>query len=73
MVFDDCPALPSTPEKMRDAVERTIRWAKRCKDYELKPHQNLFGIVQGGLDLEMRLECLERLNEIDFPGMAIGG
>ena len=73
MVFDDCPALPSTPEKMRDAVERTIRWAKRCKEYELKPHQNLFGIVQGGLDLEMRLECLERLNEIDFPGMAIGG
>ena len=73
MAFDDCPALPNTTEKIRDALERTIRWAKRCKDYELKPHQNLFGIVQGGLDLSLRVECLERLDEIGFPGMAIGG
>lgn len=73
MAFDDCPALPNTTEKIRDALERTIRWAKRCKDYGLKPHQNLFGIVQGGLDLSLRVECLERLDEIGFPGMAIGG
>lgn len=73
MVFDECPALPASKERLRESMELTLRWAKRCKDYELKPHQNLFGIVQGGLELDLRLECLERLKEIDFPGYAIGG
>ena len=73
MAFDDCPALPATTEQLREAVERTIRWAKRCRDYELQEHQSLFGIIQGGLDLSMRVECMERLNEMNFPGLAIGG
>ncbi len=73
MVFDECPALPASDERLRESMELTLRWAKRCKDYELKSHQNLFGIVQGGLNLELRLECLERLEEMDFPGLAIGG
>jgi len=73
MVFDECPALPASRERLRESMELTLRWAKRCKDYELKPHQNLFGIIQGGLEMDLRLECLERLEELDFPGLAIGG
>jgi len=73
MVFDECPALPSTREILRTSMELTLRWAKRCRDYELKDHQNLFGIVQGGLELDLRLECLDRLQEMSFDGYAIGG
>lgn len=73
MAFDECPALPSDRETLRTSMELTLRWAKRCKDYELKSHQFLFGIVQGGLEQDLREECLQRLEEMDFPGLAIGG
>lgn len=73
MIFDECPALPATKESLRESMELTLRWAKRCKDYELQDHQNLFSIVQGGLHLDLRSECLERLQELDFPGYALGG
>ncbi len=73
MAFDECPALPATKETLRTSMELTLRWAKRCKDYELKPHQNLFGIIQGGLHRDLRTECMERLVEMDFPGYALGG
>ena len=73
MVFDECPALPATKERLRESMELTLRWAKRCRDYNLKPHQNLFGIIQGGLHHDLRLECMERLNEMGFEGLALGG
>ncbi|MEC7277419.1 MAG: tRNA guanosine(34) transglycosylase Tgt [Bdellovibrionota bacterium] len=73
MVFDECPALPATKERLRESMELTLRWAKRCKDYDLRDYQKLFGIVQGGLHFDLRSECMERLEEIDFPGLAIGG
>lgn len=73
MAFDECPALPASDEKLRKSMELTLRWAKRCKDIELKSHQHLFGIVQGGLNLEMRKECMERLLDLGFDGYAIGG
>lgn len=73
MIFDECPALPASKERLRESMELTLRWAKRCKDYPLQAHQNLFSIVQGGLHLDLRSECLERLQELDFPGYALGG
>ena len=73
MAFDECPALPSEREKLRRSMELTLRWASRCKSVALKEHQNLFGIIQGGLELDLRLECLERLEELKFPGLAVGG
>jgi queuine tRNA-ribosyltransferase len=73
MAFDECPELPAAKERLRQSMELTLRWARRCKEVKLKDHQHLFGIVQGGLELDLRLECLERLREIDFPGYAIGG
>lgn len=73
MAFDECPALPATRESLKKSMDLTLRWAKRCQSVELKSHQNLFGIIQGGLELDLRKECLERLEEMDFPGLAIGG
>lgn len=73
MAFDECPALPASRERLRESMELTLRWAKRCRESELRETQNLFGIVQGGLELDLRRECLERLEELDFPGLALGG
>ena len=73
MIFDECPKLPATKETLRESMELTLRWAKRCRDYELQEHQNLFCIIQGGLHEDLRQECMERLMEMDFPGFALGG
>lgn len=73
MIFDECPKLPATKERLRESMELTLRWAKRCKDYELSEHQNLFCIIQGGLFEDLRQECMQRLMEMDFPGYALGG
>jgi queuine tRNA-ribosyltransferase len=73
MCFDECPALPATKETLETSMQLTLRWAKRCREFELKPHQHLFGIIQGGLHQDLRLECLERLKEMNFSGYALGG
>lgn len=76
MVLDHVVRLPSSPEQIREAVERTILWAKRARAAHHKaaqPHQAQFGIVQGGLDPAMRIECSQRLLDFDFDGYAIGG
>lgn len=73
MAFDECTAYPCEPGRLRDAVQRTIRWAKTCKEVHSNPRQMLFGIVQGGTDPEMRSGCAKELVEIGFDGYAIGG
>jgi queuine tRNA-ribosyltransferase len=73
MAFDQCPPLPSARDDIRMAVDRTIRWARRCKAVHARDDQALFGIVQGGLDIDLRRECLTALVELDFPGYALGG
>ncbi len=73
MAFDQCPALPADAKTLRTAVDRTVRWAAQCKAAQSREDQALFGIVQGGLDLDMRRWCLDALVEMDFPGYAIGG
>jgi queuine tRNA-ribosyltransferase len=73
MVLDHVIPLPSSPEVVRDAHERTIRWARRCKEAATRSDQAQFAIVQGGLDAELRVESAERLIELDFSGYAIGG
>ncbi len=73
MCFDECPALPADKKRLEVSMQLTLRWAARCKEVELQKHQNLFGIVQGGLDLDLRLECLDELKKMNFPGLAIGG
>lgn len=73
MAFDQCPPLPCTPDALRTAVDRTIRWAGVCKDVHTRLDQALFGIVQGGLNPDLRAECAAALIDIGFDGYAIGG
>ena len=73
MVLDHVIGLPSLREAILDAVERTIRWADRCRLAARREDQSLFAITQGGLDCDLRLHCTEKLVALDFPGYAIGG
>src|SRR5208337_146557 len=110
MAFDECTEYPADPQRVRDSMELTLRWAARCKSYfeehkcevpwsgsqlsavssqgkqvlrsaqddNSKGHSNgqtqaLFGIVQGGMDPELRRESAARTIDIGFPGYAIGG
>lgn len=73
MVLDVCPPLPSPTEVVRTAVERTAAWAARAKSAHSREDQLLFGIVQGGVDEELRRESAARTVEIDFAGYGIGG
>ncbi len=74
MAFDECCPYPSTYEYTKDSMERTTRWAKRCKDaHKNTEKQALFGIVQGGFYKDLRDQSVKDLVEMDFPGYAIGG
>ena len=73
MVLDHVVGLPNTVDVLRDAMERSVRWAKRCKEAHTREDQAQFGIVQGGLERQLRVECAQQLAELDFPGYAIGG
>lgn len=73
MVLDHVVALPATREQVRDAMERSLRWAQRCKDCAVRDDQAMFGIVQGGLDPDMRIVSAQGLQKIGFDGYAIGG
>jgi queuine tRNA-ribosyltransferase len=73
MAFDQCPPSTADRRDVTAAVERTIRWAARCKAAHAREDQALFGIVQGGIHHDLRRLCASRLVELDFPGYAIGG
>ena len=73
MCLDECPGYPATYEYMKNSVERTVRWAERCKTANHNPDQALFGIVQGGDYEDLRKYSAKALVKIDFPGYAIGG
>ena len=73
MQLDHVIALPADRDAVADAMERSIRWARRCHIAHQRPDQALFGIVQGGLDPDLRAESAARLQEIGFPGYAVGG
>lgn len=74
MAFDECCPYPSTYEYTKKSMERTTRWAKRCKDAHKTTDKNaLFGIVQGGFFKDLRKQSAEELIALDFPGYAIGG
>lgn len=73
MVLDHVVGLPNPPEVVRDAAERSVRWARRCRLAAKRSDQTLFAIVQGGLDESLRAWCARELREMDFTGYAIGG
>ena len=74
MAFDECCPYPSTYEYTKNSMERTTRWAKRCKEsHKREEEQALFGIVQGGFFKDLRKQSVDDLINLDFPGYAIGG
>jgi queuine tRNA-ribosyltransferase len=73
MVFDDCPPHTSTARELQAAVERTMRWAGECREQPRAAGQMVFGIVQGGINPELREKCAKALIGLDFDGYAIGG
>ncbi len=73
MALDECPPFDAAPAYMANSVARTTRWAERCLAARSAAGGALFGIVQGGLDAELRLEHLAELERMDFDGLALGG
>ena len=73
MVLDHCPTFPYTKQQAQEAVKRTTRWAKRCVKVDKKPHQWMFGIVQGGVFQDLRKDSTEELVALNMDGYALGG
>ena len=73
MVFDECTPYPATKQQAQDSMELSMRWAQRSKDAHGDNPNALFGIVQGGMYEDLRMDSLQALTDIDFDGYAIGG
>lgn len=82
MAFDECVANPSTYEYVKESQAKTVRWLERCKaemarlnasGNAVNPDQKLFGINQGGVYADLRIENMKRIAELELPGYAIGG
>jgi len=73
MAFDECAPYPCPVPDVAKAVERTTKWAARCKEAHKRLDQSLFGIIQGGTVKELREKSAREITSIGFPGYGIGG
>ena len=73
MAFDECCPYPADYDYVKKSMERTTRWAARCKEAHKTENQGLFGIIQGGFYKDLREQSAKDLISLDFPGYAIGG
>jgi len=73
MALDECPPYTNEIGRVREAMDRTHRWAEKCLKVPQRQGQQLFGIVQGGVFADLRRESAAFLTALDFPGYAIGG
>lgn len=73
MALDELIAHPSDWSRAKASLELSTRWAKRCREFHRFEHQALFGIVQGGMYRDLRMQSAEEIVNIGFPGYAIGG
>ena len=82
MAFDECPSSVAERSYIQNSVDRTVRWLERCKkemnrlnqlEDTINPHQMLFGINQGGIYADIRIEHAKRITELDLDGYAVGG
>ncbi|MDD6190251.1 MAG: tRNA guanosine(34) transglycosylase Tgt [Firmicutes bacterium] len=88
MAFDECAPYPADREYVKNSMERTTRWLKRCKEYHEEyceknggesqslgqgVNQSLFGIQQGGMYKDLRVEHMKQIAELDLPGYSVGG
>ena len=74
MVLDECPKLTKDKKTLSNSIKVSTNWAKRCKiEFGNNNKKALFGIAQGGLDKDLRVESIQKLIEINFDGYAMGG
>ncbi len=74
MAFDECAPYPADRDYVKKSMEMTTRWLKRCKDaHKNIENQSLFGIMQGGMYNDLRIESAKQITELDLPGYAVGG
>lgn len=73
MAFDECLPYPATREHAIKSMDLTHRWLIRSKEAMTRKESHLFGIVQGGLELDLRMKSLEQVTSVDLPGYALGG
>ena len=73
MQLDQCTPYPAEHDFVAKAVDLSANWARRCLAAHKRPDQTLFGIVQGGMELDLRLESIRRLREIEEESLAAGG
>ena len=73
MAFDECPPWPAPREAVDEATARSTRWARRSRDAHRRADQWVFGIVQGGVHLDLRERSAREIVDLGFPGCAIGG
>lgn len=73
MVLDECISHDADRKYVRDATERTIRWAERCQRARGRKDQMMFGIIQGGIFEDLRRLCVEQMTLMPFDGFAVGG
>jgi queuine tRNA-ribosyltransferase len=73
MAFDECPAHDCAPKAAQEAVQRTLQWARECREQPRAEGQLVFGIVQGGINAALRERCARELTAMEFDGYAIGG
>ncbi|RCW43780.1 tRNA-guanine transglycosylase [Halanaerobium sp. MA284_MarDTE_T2] len=73
MAFDECPPYPAEKKYVDQSLDRTVRWAERCKKEMQNSSQILFGIIQGGVYKDLRQKSVEKMLELDFPGYSLGG
>ena len=73
MAFDECPPYPASREYLERSLERTLRWLERSLKAKTRKDQALFGIAQGGVELDLRERSTRETAKFDLPGYAIGG
>ncbi len=73
MAFDECLPYPCEMDRVKQSMYRTLKWANRCLNAHNREDQALFAIVQGSVFKDIRIECADRLVEMEFSGYAIGG
>ncbi len=74
MAFDECAPYPSDREYVKESLNLTTRWLKRCKEaHHNVEEQSLFGIMQGGVYKDLRAESAKQIVDLDLPGYGIGG
>lgn len=73
MVLDECTPYPADYDTAAHSMERSMRWAKRCRDSKSRPELAQFGIVQGGMHPQLRTQSCQQLMALNFEGFSIGG